>query len=127
MVTSSIFRIIASSALSLAINCTSELAVDTKAVDVDCSQLDSASDLYLQCLVGESAKKNLQVTITTQTFTSSSTDIDIDWSEYPGALTYRLSLTEDKSCQKQISTFESSANAKRVSVTKESCREIMEM
>jgi len=93
--------------------------VDTKAVDVDCSQLDSASDLYLQCLVGESAKKNLQVTITTQTFTSSSTDIDIDWSEYPGALTYRLSLTEDKSCQKQISTFESSANAKRVSVTKD--------
>ena len=56
MVRIPIIHIITILTISLGLSCTSELAVKTKAVDVDCSDLDAESAILSQCLARESAR-----------------------------------------------------------------------
>ena len=105
--------------LSLVMSCSAELSVETQAVDVECSALDSNPDLKAQCLARESAASNLQLTITTEPFTSNSTDVSISWSEYPGATNYRLAFTEDENCLKQVLAFDQLLITKAASVSKD--------
>ena len=119
MVRIPIIHIITILTISLGLSCTSELAVKTKAVDVDCSDLDAESAILSQCLARESAESNLILTIATETFTSNTTDVSISWSEYPGAINYRLTFTEDKNRLKEVLAFDQLLVTKAASLTKD--------
>ena len=72
-----LFHILAILTLAIIASCSADLAVETKAVDVSCEDLAADSPSMNQCLAQESARNNLKLSITTESFTSNNKDVSI--------------------------------------------------